>query len=262
MTKGEKDRLIGRLKLESGKMRNKFADLADRTREALEKNKTSVKDLELLIKFSDRNNLVNLFKKKKTVYKLFYALSDRCSFFDYEFLSVIINRYCPELKPLLDDYEAHFKTFCQCRLCEIPSDIFTKKRHTNNLYVKYNQSVDQMTLETAKDLEIKLSELLKTELYLLEVHEGCVELVFDSCCDLNDQFPLSKQQKEHLDKMGVIRLNYSNYTHSLIKDANGDLSSDATGKIVTTNCTFGEPSYFCQCKGFLLATPGVKLGFE
>ena len=213
MAKEEREHLIRQLMVESGRMKNEFAILVDRVRESLEQKSISVNNLRVLITHSDRNEVVNLFKKKKTnITDLFCALKDYWSFFDYEFLAVIIKRHCPELKPELGNYEESLKLFCRRRLCEIPSNIFkTKKGHKNNLYIKYNQKVDKMKLETAKQLQHKLSELLETQLYLLEVKEGCVELVFDSFCDLDDQFSLSKQRKEQLRNMGVLEIRNGDY---------------------------------------------------
>ena len=65
MTKEKRERLIGRLKLESGKMKNKFAILVDKARASLQQQNISANDLKVLITHSDRNELVNLFKKRK-----------------------------------------------------------------------------------------------------------------------------------------------------------------------------------------------------
>ena len=244
MTMEERERLIGRLKLESGKMKNKFAILVDKARASLQQQNISANDLKVLITHSDRNELVNLFKKKKnskSIPDLFCALRNYWSFFDYKLLSLIIERHCPELMSELDAYEDNFRTFCRRRLCEIPKDIFkTKKVHKNNLYVKYNQKVDQMKLETAKELELKLSELLEIELYLLEVQEGCVELVFHSLCDLDENIPLRRYQQLQLIKMEVIQLRIGDYSFpSMCSDTTGpvsDTESDSGNETMST-CT-------------------------
>ena len=244
MTKEERDRRICQLKFESSEMKSKFAILVDRTREALEIKNIAPADLEVLVMHCERSDMIKLLKKKKTIRKLFCALSEYWSFFDYEFLSVIIERHCPELKSHLNNYEADFKTFCKRRLCEIPSDIFrTKKGHRNNLYVKYNQSVYQMKLETAQKLELKLSALLKTTLYLLEVNEGCVELVFDSFCNLDEIFPLSSRIKEQLGRMGVIKLENGSYTYTNVEAQNPLAVKDKRKNIMWREKSPNFPGY-------------------
>ena len=140
-TKEERERLIARLEVESGRMKDEFAILVDRVRASLQDQNISPSDLRVLITHSDRNELVKLFKKnKKNIPDLFCALKDYWSFFDYEFLAAIIKRHCPKLITELDNYEDRLKTFCRRRLCEIPSNIFkTKKGHRNKVYIKYNQ---------------------------------------------------------------------------------------------------------------------------
>ena len=244
MTENERERLIGRLTIESQEMMDKFAIFVDRTREALEHKQVSVNDLTALIKYSSRNCLVKIFKRKRTIFDLFYALSDYCSFFDYEFIGLIIKRHCPELISELDKYEHEFKMFCRRRLCEIPSDIFkTRKGDKNNLYIKYDEKVDMMKLETAKQLEHRLSKLLETELCLLEVQEGCVELVFYSLCDLDENIPLHRWQEKQLTEMEVIQLKFGDYAFpsSDAKSPASDTGSDSgneTMSICTTSTNF------------------------
>ena len=241
MTKEQRERLIGRLEHECGRMKNKFAILVDRARESLEVKKISINELKVLIKHSSRNNLVKLFEKmkRKKISNLFYVLSEYWSFFDYEFLALIIERHCPELKTELDKYVDSLKTFCRRRLCEIPSDIFeTTKGRKNNLYVKCGQEVYKMKLETAKDLEHKLSELLDTELYLLHVQEGRVEIIFDSYCNLNDKIPLSNQQNKQLSEMGVTSLRYGKNASVLLwsNTADASQSTDSYSVKDTEHC--------------------------
>ena len=240
MTEEERKRLIGRLKLESGRMKNEFAILVDRAKESLQQKKVSAMDLEVLVMHSTSNDLAILFKEGKNIHELFCDLSKYWSFFDYEFLALIIKRHCPELSSELDKYEDHLKIFCQRRLCEIPSDIFqTKIGHKYNLYVKYNQKVDVMKLETAKELELKLSELLDTDLYLLEVQEGCVELVFHSLCDLDKNIPLRRYQQLQLTReMEVIQLRIGDYIFpsSDTTGPDSDTESDSGNETMST-CT-------------------------
>ena len=131
------------------------------------------------------------------------------SFFNYDLLALIIRRHCPELLPNLENYISEFKKYCQRRLCEVPADIFeSRSDEKNNLYVKLDHYFDKITAKEAKDLERRLSKLLATELYLLRIEEGCVQLVFSSLCDLKQTFLLSAQQKAELSQMKILQLYY------------------------------------------------------
>ena len=68
--KEERKRLIARLEVESGRMKNEFAILVDRVRASLQDQNISATDLRVLITHSDKNELANLFKKKKKYSRL------------------------------------------------------------------------------------------------------------------------------------------------------------------------------------------------
>ena len=176
-------------------------------------NKTS-EDLKILVTYGEKNKLFNVFKKKKKPTKLFLKMKDHWSFFNYDFLGLIIKGFCTELQPDFEKYILEFKKYCQRRLCEVPADIFeTRPNEKNNLYVKCDHYFDKLTLKEAKDLECRLSDLLATELYLLRIEEGCVQLVFGSLCDLTTKFPLNGQQKEQLSEMGILQLYHEDQLH-------------------------------------------------
>ena len=139
-----------------------------------------------------------------SITKLFLALGDYWWFFDYELLSLIINRHCMELKPELELYITSFKEYCERRICEVPIDVFKERGDEYNLYVKCDHNFDKNTLSDVKDIEGKLSDLLETELYLLGVEEGCVKLVFTNLCAITS--PLTLKQMEELKELKVIHL--------------------------------------------------------
>lgn len=218
MDKGERDRLITRLKIESSEMMDEFAILVDKTKESLEKQRLSPKDLVVLIKHTERSNLEKLFTKYRKINKLFYQLSDYWSFFDYELLCLIIKRHCPELKPELSGYEADFKCYCQRRICELPIDVFkTKREHKNNLYIKTDKNFDKLTINEVKVLECKISRLLNTDLYFLSYHEGCVKLEFQSSRNLDYNIIFQLLRKKHeLREIGVTEINFHKFHLSTI----------------------------------------------
>ena len=205
LTQGRRERLLAQLELESEKMQNEFAILVDRARESLEENNITCSKLKVLVSHSHKNTLLDLITRSGSIMDLFFELRKYWSFFDYEFLSVIIDRYCLELKPDLKDYVSSFKEYCKRRICEVPANVFSKRTDDEyNLYVKCDYNFDKNTLDDVKKMELKLSNLLDTDLYLLGVEEGCIKLVFNSLCAIST--PLSNEQVDELKSLGIFRL--------------------------------------------------------
>ena len=205
LTKGRKERLLAQLELDSDNMQNKFAILVDRARASLEEQNIACSNLKVLVSHSRKNKLFDLLDRSGSINDLFLKLRNYWSFFDYEFLSVIIDRHCLELKPDLKDYVSSFKEYCKRRICEVPADVFSKRTDDEyNLYVKCDHNFDKNTLDDVKKMELKLSNLLDTDLYLLGVEEGCIKLVFKSLCAIAT--PLSDRQVDELKNLQIFCL--------------------------------------------------------
>ena len=78
-----------------------------------------------------------------------------------------------------------------------------RRANENSLFVKCDMNFESATLEDISKLEVRLSQLLGVDLFLLRVDDGCTELVFEAMCPV---FPLTKSQKEQLAEMGVLKL--------------------------------------------------------
>ena len=201
----DREKLLARLKRESGKMQDKFAILVDRTRESLEKQNISCNNLKVLVLHSQNSRLLHLLDKSRSITDLFIELWSYWSFFDYEFLSVIVNRHCSELTKELRKYVFSFKEYCERRICEVPVRIFDRSGEIEyKLYVKCDHKFDKNTLKDVKELECQSSDLLDTDLGLLGAEEGCMKLVFNSLCAIST--PLKPEQVEAISKLGILRL--------------------------------------------------------
>ena len=204
LSEEKKQRLLGRLKVESGVMQDKFAILVDRARESLVKKNVSSGDLKILVKCSQASTLHSIFTEVNSINTLFEKLCDYWSFFDYELVSLIIKRHCKELLSDLDVYKSELKKYCCRRIIEVPTDIFASMNaDKNSLFVKCDITFDTMTLEQVKDLESRLSVLLDSDLYLLQIKEGCTLFIFNSLCPIST---LTSAQKEELANMQVVIL--------------------------------------------------------
>lgn len=194
---------MARLKVDSDTMRRKFALLADRTKGQLSKQNIKSEDLKALIK-CPFNKLLAIFEGNSSMNDLFLKLYDHLSFFDHEFLNLLIRRHCPELTSDLNSYISDLKEYCKRRVVEVPSEVFSEENaDENSLFVKCDKSFDSVILEDILDLESRLSKLLEVDLFLLRVADGCTELVFEAMCPV---FPLTKSQKDQLAEMGVLKL--------------------------------------------------------
>lgn len=212
LSEDERETFVAQLRRSNEKIQAEFAILVDRTRQSLESQKKTSEDLLVLFAYAPKDKPLDICSKATNLSRLFVEMKNYWSFFDYEFLGQIIRSHCTELQPAFQNYELEFTEFCQRRLCEIPIDIFnTRPKENNNLYVKCDDKyfkIDKMTVKQVKDIEIRLSELLDTKLYLLKAEEGCVLLAFSSLCDLGSRFPLSTKQKAEISEMRILCLHH------------------------------------------------------
>lgn len=69
LSEQEKERLKVRLDRESGKQRNRFAKLVDKTRESLEHKKVKCSDLSVLVQHSTKNQLFDVIENSRSIKK-------------------------------------------------------------------------------------------------------------------------------------------------------------------------------------------------
>lgn len=202
----ERERLELRLECESEDMQNEFAILAAKTMLSLsELNVPPVKKLKFLIENSKfYRKVYEAIENVDDFNSVMSCLSDYWSFFDYQLLELIIRTFCGNLTDKLEEYEGKFKEFCQRRLCEVPKGALgVRAENGDALYLKIddNFSYKKTKVLDVKKLEYRLSKLLDTELVLLRIDEGCLELIFICLSDMPELNSLLKQQ---LKQLGII----------------------------------------------------------
>lgn len=200
LTRNEKDELIGRLENESEQMNSKFASLVVATGESLEANVPPSKVILYL------NHCYPGLSHDETISSALSKIKQHCTFFNYDIIKAVINEMGKDQdRTRLLVYEATFKEYCKCRLCEIPigyviSDLDPKIR----LCVK----TDKIFFVPAEDVNLiktKLSTLLKTTLVLLDIKKGCIELVF-GCFDLEYLEHLQDCDHKKFQELDIIRI--------------------------------------------------------
>ncbi len=169
------------------------------------------------------NKLLKKLSKVSNLEKSFEKLRSYWSFFDYELLAYIIHSLCPSLKKELNDYTEEFEAYCQCRICEVPVDSYDSKEETaKNLHVKdkvFMTEIKKSKTWSVKEFELRLADLLVTNLHLLHVKNGCIELTFGTLHELEVIFPLTLEQEKKLQQMGVTQLYSEDQGNEFLLDA-------------------------------------------
>lgn len=209
----DKEAFLLQLKIESKGICNKFAALVGYTEGEFNKLGITVQQLIIVIENmsmlnNDANELINKLTMLNDVTRAFHVMKEYWSFFDYELLATIIQsqkRNHSDLIAELDEYEAHFGEFCKRRLCEIPVEDFSEKASHNKVHIKVDE-VFNIKGNGVKALTNMLSKLLDTNIRLVGVKEGCIELVYICMHELNAVFPLSTEQRQQVKEISQIRV--------------------------------------------------------
>ena len=216
MNKEERDDLVAELEYRSKQIGRKFQVLVARTGRGLKQANTTVNELRTLFGREDR--ILKALRKTETMDKAIFKLSKLSSFFDYELLMSLVEKYCHD-QELYDDFVAYseeLKVFCRRRVCEIPSDAFTSKKRLKSkgpyLRIKFDKNW-QISGNQVKDLGKQISDILQIKLHLLAVKDGCMELVFNPLRSVSE--PFSQQQKKWLREIGVLRIYVGEEEYSL-----------------------------------------------
>ena len=211
LTEEEREEFIAKLIYDSEKMKKRFTILVARTEQNLKRQKTTVDELILIFEnLFDENNVPEELEKETDLCKSLIKISKYWSFFDYEILSAIIRGYCNEdesLLNLLDAYESEFEHYCERRLCEVPSGVFNAElsgeKHTYH-HVKLDD-LFTVQLKDIKKISTRLSDMLQTKIRLLEIKDGCIELIYICLHEFN-KISLSRQQEDELRQIGVLKI--------------------------------------------------------
>ena len=213
----EMNELVSRLIAESEIIRKEFTFLVLKTEQSLDSKNIPVKKLILTLKNINReHSAIDKLKSKSDICDAFIELTDHWSFFDFEILSLFIEVYCsndPDLTKCFNDYKLHFRQYCERRLYEVPIESFSaevsQKEHTY-LHVKldeiFNKDIKQLKLKDIEQLNRSISHILKTSVRLVQIEEGCIELIYITLCEFDETFHLSDQQSHELKEMGIIKI--------------------------------------------------------
>ena len=205
LTENQREELLTKLSDDFEAIKIKFCTLLHKISQSLKRNYVNPTDLCSLIKrYIPENH--EIFKYLVTENNEFFDHNHHWSFFDYEFLALIIDNYCPELKGMLSDYITMFKSYCHRTISEIPTDFISVRGRHFVIRVKVGKEFSTFTMEEIKQLETGLRKILKINLSISTFEPGSIILVFVSLNEENNILPLSEEEKHELFELGVFQL--------------------------------------------------------
>lgn len=105
-----------------------------------------------------------------------------------------------------------FAEFSRKRICECPKDAFGDPENINKgVVMKIDKQISEMTIEDYQKFEFEVSTVLKHNLRLLSVEEGCVKLTYRTL-DFNETMNISENQKHLLNKLQVLSISFGEKT--------------------------------------------------
>ena len=238
MSKEEEKQLHQRLYTESMAMIKKFQNLFSATIESLKQRKVSVKELlchlvglgPLPPMYEDLN--LPLFrrqfpelKKSKTIDEAMLEIGNYCSFFNFHIIEHIIAKLgTRQDKKNLSKYREEFNKYAERHVFECPSEVGTVSEDLANIFVTLDETFEGCTVRHIDLFVDNLRMILNISdgavFKLCHITPGSFKLTFQlSFSVLQDIFPLSKEQKAALSRVGVAKL-------SLIYKFERETSSD------------------------------------
>ena len=154
-------------------------------------------------------NLMNA----QTIPKVFIALSNYLSFFNYDILDLIIKELgTEEDKQELQKYKDDFQLYAKRRVCEcLPQFGPVSEMGHANIFVKVDSNYESYTVQELRVFQNRLRGILHISsegvLRLCRVEKGCFLLTFQVHSHVQQKIiPLSTEQRRALKEEGVIKL--------------------------------------------------------
>ena len=153
-----------------------------------------------------------------TIPKVFLALKNYLSFFNYHILEHIIKELgTEEDKAELQRYKDYFNQYAKKRIFEcLPEFGPVSDIDHADIFVKLDSLYDNYTVAQIEEFRHKLSKILHLSsqgiLRLCRVEKGCIQLRFQVPLFVQQEiFPLSREQERVLADVGVIKLTCGEY---------------------------------------------------
>ena len=153
-----------------------------------------------------------------TIPKVFIALSNYVSFFNYDIIDLIVDELgTQEDKQELQKYKDEFQRYAKRRIYQcLPQFGPVSEMGQTDIFVKVDAHYESYTVKELRVFQHRLSEILHNSsqrvLHLCRVEKGCFQLTFQVPSVVQQRmFPLSSEQERALEAEGVIKLTCGNY---------------------------------------------------
>ena len=193
-------------------IQRQFSTLALSLQKDIEKTSNSVADVITLLIYN-KNDFEKLLNDCQSFSDVFRKIHKYVSFFDFGLIKLLAHNFgSTAFKKKLKKYKQKFQKYAERRVCECPNDAFGKVGGAEKVYkLKIGEDFETLTMKELEKLEHEMNKILgHTFLRLLNIKEGCVELVFRGLEESN--FTITEEQRESLSKLGVLTISYGDET--------------------------------------------------
>ena len=213
------------LELETHELRSKFNVLFTKVRRSLEQQGVKVDDFVSFLKgvpayTAGEQSLFSAefpeLYQKQSLTSVFDQVRDYISWFNYSFISDIIDAYCENngsIKKTLQEFQQLLQKYCKHRVCKCSLRNgfgFGRKRACAHMVLKIDKEWKTIRVKQVEEVTSNLARILNVHrraLYLRSVENGCVQLTFIVSNTFTAAiFPLSREQEFQLVEIGVILL--------------------------------------------------------
>ena len=195
---------------ETDKLKLNFASLMLDLKRDLEQ-RLSVQEVVDFLVFYDKK-FVGVFVECTSFSDVFRKVRGFVSFFDYDLLEHLIDRYGSDLiKKELDEYKGYFLEFSKRRVTECPSNAFSDSGSSEKVLVLIaDKIIEDLTLDELKKFNRRVNKILGNKLVkLVRVGGGSICLTFLIFEDSN--FTITEEQRQALRKEGVTSITYGGH---------------------------------------------------
>lgn len=203
-----------RLTLDSKEIHQKFGRLVSKTEKALETSRMRITadNLKSFLESSSYEKVAVKIRVSDTIPMAMRTITkSKCwSFFDYELLNSLITTYCDDEDVLMREYKQYvidFTAYCTRRMYEVPTSAFPPVESGPRFAIKLDKDFD-VPVSDIKMMELKLSRILRVELKLIKVKDGCIELTCKYFGVKRVIIGLNEEELNCLKELGVQRLHY------------------------------------------------------
>ena len=209
MSEDQLSMLKERLYSDNNKLRLHFASLMFDLQKDMEK-RFSVEEIINILALCD-SHYEGVLEECTSFSKVFRRVRRFVSFFDYDLLEHLINKYgSAMMKKELDKYNGYFGEFAKRRVIECPSNAFEEREDDPSekvVVLVADRILEKLTVDNLKKFKHAMNDIMGNKLLkVLRVKRGSVVITFRMFEDEN--FVITDEQQQALQREGVMRIIY------------------------------------------------------